>query len=456
MTAEVEHVAPSNGRDHQHPTTQAIDQTHNESTGECSPPTIVTVRMVVDGKEVGSIIGKKGDNVKRYRDTSGAKINISDASCAERIVTLTGMLEQIRVAFNLMCIKFEDDLRANTSPGSTLPPVNVRLVIPASQCGSLIGKGGTKIKELRETTGACVQVATDMLPGSTERVVTITGGATSISNCVTEVCSIMLESPPKGATIPYRPKPPQQPMMYGMTAYGIPGQVPGMPGQAPVMAGQAPVLPGQPGMAMPPHMASTMTTPASAHPQMNASEATNLFGATKTSVIFSQSGVTFPPQPTINGLGGQQALMSPIAQQGSPLIMNPSVGNPYVLMQQGLGVPAMNAMNSYLGGPAARPFNNNIFGAVPGPQQNQSSEMVIPNELIGCIIGRGGAKINEIRKLSGAQIKISNCEEGSNDRKVTITGFPDTLSLATYLINTRLHAEAGVLAIPTPCPTPYN
>ena len=42
------------------------------------------------------------------------------------------------------------DLRANTSPGSTLPPVNVRLVIPASQCGSLIGKGGTKIKELRE------------------------------------------------------------------------------------------------------------------------------------------------------------------------------------------------------------------------------------------------------------------------------------------------------------------
>lgn len=35
---------------------------------------------------------------------------------------------------------------------------------------------------------------------------------------------------------------------------------------------------------------------------------------------------------------------------------------------------------------------------MPGaPQQNQSAEMTIPNELIGCIIGRGGAKINEIR-----------------------------------------------------------
>lgn len=42
------------------------------------------------------------------------------------------------------------------------------------------------------------------------------------------------------------------------------------------------------------------------------------------------------------------------------------------------------------------------------------------------------------RNLSGAQIKISNCEEGTNDRKVTITGYPNAMALATYLINTRL------------------
>ena len=37
---------------------------------------------------------------------------------------------------------------------STLPkpPVTVRLIIPASQCGSLIGKGGSKIKEIREVS----------------------------------------------------------------------------------------------------------------------------------------------------------------------------------------------------------------------------------------------------------------------------------------------------------------
>jgi len=32
------------------------------------------------------------------------------------------------------------------------PPVTLRLVVPASQCGSLIGKGGSKIKEIREVS----------------------------------------------------------------------------------------------------------------------------------------------------------------------------------------------------------------------------------------------------------------------------------------------------------------
>lgn len=58
-------------------------------------------------------------------------------------------------------------------------------------------------------------------------------------------------------------------------------------------------------------------------------------------------------------------------------------------------------------------------------------------QLIGCIIGRQGAKINEIRQMSGAQIKIANPVEGSNDRQVTITGSPASISLAEYLINAR-------------------
>lgn len=44
------------------------------------------------------------------------------------------------------------DLGAGATNGgvASKSPVTLRLVIPASQCGSLIGKAGTKIKEIRE------------------------------------------------------------------------------------------------------------------------------------------------------------------------------------------------------------------------------------------------------------------------------------------------------------------
>ena len=52
---------------------------------------------------------------------------------------------------------------ASTSSGSSnrgreAGGVSLRLIVPASQCGSLIGKGGSKIKEIRESTGATIQV----------------------------------------------------------------------------------------------------------------------------------------------------------------------------------------------------------------------------------------------------------------------------------------------------------
>ena len=40
---------------------------------------------------------------------SGAKINISDGSCPERIVTVTGNTESIFKAFTLICNKFDEE-----------------------------------------------------------------------------------------------------------------------------------------------------------------------------------------------------------------------------------------------------------------------------------------------------------------------------------------------------------
>ncbi|XP_008838675.1 poly(rC)-binding protein 3 isoform X8 [Nannospalax galili] len=299
----------------------------------------LTIRLLMHGKEVGSIIGKKGETVKKMREESGARINISEGNCPERIVTITGPTDAIFKAFAMIAYKFEEDIinSMSNSPATSKPPVTLRLVVPASQCGSLIGKGGSKIKEIRESTGAQVQVAGDMLPNSTERAVTISGTPEAIIQCVKQICVVMLESPPKGATIPYRPKPASTPVIFaGGQAYTIQGQY----------------------------------------------------------------AIPHPDQLTkLHQLAMQQTPFPPLGQ------------------------------------------TNPAFPGLDASPPASTHELTIPNDLIGCIIGRQGTKINEIRQMSGAQIKIANATEGSSERQITITGTPANISLAQYLINARLTSE---------------
>ncbi|XP_036707454.1 poly(rC)-binding protein 3 isoform X14 [Balaenoptera musculus] len=293
----------------------------------------LTIRLLMHGKEVGSIIGKKGETVKKMREESGARINISEGNCPERIVTITGPTDAIFKAFAMIAYKFEEDIIncMSNSPATSKPPVTLRLVVPASQCGSLIGKGGSKIKEIRESTGAQVQVAGDMLPNSTERAVTISGTPDAIIQCVKQICVVMLE------------------------AYTIQGQY-----------------------AIP-------------HPDL-----TKLHQLAMQQTPFPPLGQTNPAFP------------------GEKLPLHSSE-------------EAQNLMGQSSGLDASPPASTH--------------ELTIPNDLIGCIIGRQGTKINEIRQMSGAQIKIANATEGSSERQITITGTPANISLAQYLINARLTSE---------------
>ena len=70
----------------------------------------------------------------------------------------------------------------------------------------------------------------------------------------------------------------------------------------------------------------------------------------------------------------------------------------------------------------------------------QNYEMSIPNDLIGCIIGKGGSKIAEIRQFSGAMIRISKSDESNdeNERHISISGSAESVALAKSLINMSL------------------
>ncbi|XP_073983744.1 poly(rC)-binding protein mub isoform X7 [Rhodnius prolixus] len=331
------------------------------------PNVTLTIRFIMQGKEVGSIIGKKGEIVNRFREESGAKINISDGSCPERIVTVTGSTQAIYKAFTFICKKFEEFQEMQNGGGSRAP-ITLRLIVPASQCGSLIGKGGSKIKEIREVTMASIQVASDMLPNSTERAVTITGTSDAITQSIYHICQVMLESPPKGATIPYRPKP----------------QV------------TAPVI---------------------------------LAGGQTYTI---QGNYAVPTHSEMGKMGGSP--LAGLAALGLGGLNSASTG--------GLNPAALAAL-------AGSQLRTNTPNSRNQPQVSQQThEMTVPNDLIGCIIGKGGTKIAEIRQISGAMIRISNCEEregGSTDRTITISGSTDSVQLAQYLINMSVELQKANL-----------
>ncbi len=46
--------------------------------------------------------------------------------------------------------------------------MTIKFMIPNSRMGSVIGKGGAKIKEIQDASGARLNASEGMLPGSTE------------------------------------------------------------------------------------------------------------------------------------------------------------------------------------------------------------------------------------------------------------------------------------------------
>ncbi|KFO07666.1 Poly(rC)-binding protein 2, partial [Balearica regulorum gibbericeps] len=167
----------------------------------------LTIRLLMHGKEVGSIIGKKGESVKKMREESGARINISEGNCPERIITLAGPTNAIFKAFAMIIDKLEE---VCLRPRATPPTLPALILYPCPW----INLPWDPPQSVRGGTGAQVQVAGDMLPNSTERAITIAGIPQSIIECVKQICVVMLESPPKGVTIPYRPKPSSSPVIF--------------------------------------------------------------------------------------------------------------------------------------------------------------------------------------------------------------------------------------------------
>lgn len=87
--------------------------------------------------------------------------------------------------------------------------------------------------------------------------------------------------------------------------------------------------------------------------------------------------------------------------------------------------------------PASPPTASN---AVRGDIRTQN--ISIPSDMVGCIIGRAGSKITEIRRLSGSKISIAKTpHDETGERMFTIVGTAEANEKALFLLYNQLESE---------------
>jgi len=355
----------------------------------------IHIRAVITSAEAATVIGKGGENVSLIRKMSGAKCTVSDyqKGAVERILTVSGGVDAVAKAFGLIIRTLNNEpLEAPSSTQSKTYPL--RLLIPHILIGSIIGKGGVRIREIQEASGARLNASDACLPLSTERSLVVLGVADAVHIATYYISSTLFE---------------QLSERFGGPAASA---------YASRSGGPAGVVPG--GMQVVPYVPQ----PAGGnygHPDNHRR---------------SDRGHQTPG----NSYGHPYAHGQPPQQQQQPAVPMHYGGSPAVAGYGGVGPqqPQQIGHNGPIpthAGPPAQPMQ----GLVPG--QPLTQQIFIPNDMVGAIIGKGGAKINEIRQLSGSVIKINEPQDNSNERLVTITGTAECNQMALYMLYSRLESE---------------
>jgi len=224
----------------------------------------VAVKLLVSNAAAGSIIGKGGACISELQQSSNSRIQLSQASdhfpgTSDRMLLVTGGIGDVLTALHLMFTKLNQDgmmLRANGPPvegGTETPTLQVRVVVPSTSCGALIGKGGANIKHISSDSGAQISVSVieQQFPGVHERIVTISGQLEQQLRAIALILSKISEEPGYDpSTIPMSYSMPHPAIMLGSPGlYGAPrgvlASVPTTNGH-PITLGSISAHPGQP------------------------------------------------------------------------------------------------------------------------------------------------------------------------------------------------------------------
>ena len=163
------------------------------------------VKVLIPNHAAGSIIGKGGANIAEVQQSTGAKIKLSPNNdyypgTQERVGLIMGEVETINKMLNFVIEKIRQEPPAmRLNPAMTYDrerAKQMKIVVPNSTAGLVIGRSGTTIKCIGDQTGARIQVSqknAETVPG--ERVIGITGTLEQVQAACAVIAAKVQEDP---------------------------------------------------------------------------------------------------------------------------------------------------------------------------------------------------------------------------------------------------------------------
>ncbi|KAG8772794.1 RNA binding protein, heterogenous nuclear RNP-K like protein [Serendipita sp. 401] len=337
-----------------------------------------------------------------------------------------------------------------SSPNSSQETLTLRALVGTKEAGIIIGKAGKNVADLREQTGVKAGVS-KVVTGVHERVLSVSGSVQGVAKAYTNILQQLVTSSPTSPTAPSTPS--NHTIIRLLISHNLMGTIIGR----------------------------------------NGLKIKNIQDASGARMVAQKDMLPQSTERIVEVQGSPEAIGKAIAEIGKCLLEDWERGLGTVLYQPGAGGP--DAITNILTGSASRrgsyanpgvnaltesarrlslvdftpsvasgnnrPTNGSNGtsataaaqsggGNAPSQTSNSSTpaqqlrtqSISIPSDMVGCIIGRAGAKITEIRRLSGSKISIAKGpHDETGERMFTIVGTPESNEKALYLLYNQLESE---------------
>lgn len=277
--------------------------------------------------------------------------------------------------------------------------INYRVLVSAKEAGCLIGQNGAVIDSIREETGTRAGISR-LQPGSYERILTVSGTLDDASKALSYFAQALVNASTE--------------MQFSYVYFPLKQLLP-----IPNIEGETTVL----RLLVPNAQMGSLIGSKGARIQQIQRECNILMIASKAQLPDSNERLV-ELQGTVDNLYDSLRLILRCLMED----FSSTVGTIYYVPR----------------------CAQNRGDASNGPKRSITATVSFPNSIVGALIGKNGARIQGVRKVSGATIGISDEEEGVEERVFTITGSTKAVEKARALLyhnlereeNRRLQAES--------------